>query len=314
MAKKKNNLFDIGVEEISIVPNGKNKQKIFLRKESGGTMPEPMNNETLVKLNEIAKSELSKEAGEAYSEVIEKAALSVEEKGVVKAAMKIFGKVGDKVGEDKMKSLSGKAGFGFKKEGKEIIKEVIKKISDSPFKKEYGEVKKSVMSMIDSSKKEDFAKLMKEVEVTETVVHSDPEVARLCKENDDIRVQLKKEKSVRLLKEKELEAKDYPRLTTTPEKLGKILLGVEENSLEKEDKTELVEILKAANTQIAENETLLKEFGSPLKETSSSTDVKVEKLAKELMTKDEKLTKEQAISKVYDDNQDLYTQQQKEAR
>lgn len=117
----------------------------------------------------------------------------------------------------------------------------------------------------------------------------------------------KAEREMRITKQYEDEAKGFPKLGK-PEKIAKMLRSADEQG-EAEGK-DFRETLKAAQAKIDENDLLTKELGRSISDSVDSAWAKIEAKANELVQKNDKLSKEQAIKKVLEteEGQTLYAE------
>lgn len=136
------------------------------------------------------------------------------------------------------------------------------------------------------------------------------QVQKLWKQNEDMEKLLKAEKDERLKKEYISIAKEYTHLPIKADEFGVVLKTLAEVAPEEYKKVD--ELLKSVNKELEQSE-LLKEYGTSYEGgTHSDSWAKIEKTADQLVEKDPKLTKEEAITKVLEDHPDLYSEYMKE--
>lgn len=132
------------------------------------------------------------------------------------------------------------------------------------------------------------------------------QIEKIMKENQELKERLQKEIRERKIKDALLMIeKDLSHLPEKGENLAKILVELEERI--PEYYPNLLKFLKGYSEAVKE---LTKEIGTS-NEPHTNTWAKIEALAKELMQK-EKITKEQAIAKVLEQNPYLYEEYRKE--
>ncbi len=296
--KSKAFLSDLWPDEISVVPRGGNQKKIFLKKVNGGNN---MTNEELILLKEkIDNAKDMKEVAEA----IEKAELSDDDKKTIKGAMKLLSSVQD-VPKSLMQQLSAMAGYGYpepeKKQGDKEDKEKMKK--------ELNELVKEVSALVKEDSFDKFNELLesnKLDKVEKATKEDNPEVVKLMKERKEQEERILKMEKQILRKEYEEKAKEFKNLNIKKEQFTDILMKVEiGEKLSDDERKGFSEMLKAADKQLDENNTLLKELGNDNNEPSDA-EVKLEKEADKLMKANTKLSKEAAIVEVLESNPKLY--------
>lgn len=115
--------------------------------------------------------------------------------------------------------------------------------------------------------------------------------------------ELKAEKQLRIKKEFEEKAAQFDNLPITTEELGHILRVFSEKAKEEYEKLE--RLLMAVNEAL-EQSALFKEVGSSHFSVGGDAWSKVEKMAESLIQKEQGLTKEKAIAKIFEMNPKLY--------
>jgi hypothetical protein len=276
-----NKLTGLDVVEVSLVTRGANRKKFALFKSEEG---EAVNAEILKAVLETPLEDEQK-----VDEVLKAAKLSEKAQNAVKGALRLLNAYREELPKDVLKTLADLAGYEYPapKEGKdEKDKGKDKYAYPVPQKKADGSW--------------DFSGIPEEVR---------PMVEALWKENEDIRKKaeeteklLKAERDERLRKEFIAKAAGYKHLAVKPEEFGLVLKALAEKAPEELAKIEAV--LKAADEAIGQGK-LFAEAGRG-GEGAGSTWAKIEKMASEIVQKDGKMTREQAIAKVLEEHPELY--------
>lgn len=122
--------------------------------------------------------------------------------------------------------------------------------------------------------------------------------------------QLKEERDARILKEFIAKAEELDHIPMSAEELGALLKLLAERLPDEYDKIE--DLLEAINEMLAAG-SVFKEIGTTQRGASSAW-AKIEQMASSMIQKDAKVTKEQAIAKVLEDNPELYAEYLKEGK
>ncbi|NPV72074.1 MAG: hypothetical protein HPY55_15825 [Firmicutes bacterium] len=269
-----NKLTGLDVVEVSLVTRGANRKKFALFKSEEG---EAVNTEILKAVLETPLEDEQK-----VDEVLKAAKLSEKAQNAVKGALRLLNAYREELPKDVLKTLADLAGYEYPapKEGKD------KYAYPAPTKKADGSW--------------DFSGIPEGVR---------PMVEALWKENEEIRKKaedteklLKAERDERLRKEFIAKAAGYKHLAVQPEEFGLVLKALAEKAPEELAKIEAV--LKAADEAIGQGK-LFAEAGRG-GEGAGSTWAKIEKMASEIVQKDGKMTREQAIAKVLEEHPELY--------
>lgn len=224
-------------------------------------------------IKEILEMELDNE--EKIDEVLKKAELSEKARNAVKGALKILVAYKDELPKDILKTLADLAGYEY---------------AEPEEYPEPGTKKEKEKKMDENIPPEIKAKL-----------------EALWKEKEELRKALEAEIEQRKIREYIAKAEEFKNLPTNPQELGLILKNIAEKLPEDYEKIE--RLLKAADECIKSSE-IFSEKGSSLGGTSDVWK-KIEALAESYIQKDGRLTKEQAIAKVLEENPELYKEYKK---
>ena len=264
---------DLKALEVSLVPKAANKKEFLILKSFEGS-----GNESMEKILKILETKMD---NDEKLEAIMKA-LSDDAKQAMMGAMRLLRQFKDELPEGMWQNMMELVGMPVMQQ----------------------EPKKDPMSMADPITKADIDKM----DVSEEVKVM---LKALWKENDDM---VKKTADLESLVQKAEDekltakyvgvAKSFTNLSVDPKEFGKVLKEIAENAPEAMAKVQ--EVLKGADEALQEAG-IFKEFGSSGTSTAGAWD-KIEAFAEEIMKEDTKITKEEAITKAMEQNQELYSQ------
>lgn len=257
--------------EVSLVPTGANKKKFMVRKSEGG-----LKMDTKEMVEEILNTEVPDD--EAINLALKEAKV---EKATDKQKSTISGAV----------RLLNSIKEGFPNLGSIINR--LAKLGETETKQEPEKEKPEMKKKVEDKdvKKEDLSNLSPEMQATikEVMKSNEGLLQRVAKTEDDNKA-LKDEIETKKFVAKAEELTD---LGVEAEKLGPVLKELSEKAPEAFEK--LTPILEGANKTIKSS--AFKEFGTSTHGGGTAW-AKIEKSAEELASKDNKITKEQAMSKV----------------
>lgn len=295
--KAKTRLFDLEALEVSFVPRGANNRKILLTKSEKGEQMEDI-------LKELLESDLENEG--AIDEKIEKSLPDEIRKdkeavakvqATMKAAVKLIQSLGKRLDDKDKDKLIGQLGnlAGFKKVAKEEPKADPKPPAKTADPK-------------DPVKKEDEMDPKMKAQIETILKASDEKIEKVQKENEALRVDVKKEQDLRITKEFEDKAKSYGHLGGKSKEIGLLLKEASEN-LPKAQYEQMVAIFKSSDAKISAGN-LFSERGASGggEEAEGSVYAQVEVKKEEIMKSNDKLTPEQAEEKVFERYPKLYSQ------
>lgn len=276
-------LENLEVAEVSIVPRGANKKKFLIFKEVDSPMEEI--------LKAVLETPLENEA--EVDRMLKAAKLSEKAQGAVRGALKILSAYREELPKDILNTLAGLAGYGYpaptEKEGKEKYK------YPAPAKKADGSY--------------DFSGIPEEVRpMVEALWKQNEEAVKKAEELEKV---LKAEREERLRKEYIAKAAGFKHLPVKPEEFGLVLKGLAEKAPEEYSKVE--GLLKVVDEALGQGK-LFSELGRSGEGAGGSAWAKIEKAASEIVQKDGKLTREQAVAKVLDEHPELYEEYLRERR
>lgn len=262
-----NELKQLETFEVSLVPKGANKKVFMVKKSEGGLKMDTKEIEEILN-TEVPDEEAITKAFEA--EKIEKA--TDKQKSVISGAVRL------------LNSISG----DIPKLGS--IVNALAKLNGSETKQE-PEKEKPEMKKKEEIKKEDLTGLSPEMRANIKAVMKSNEdlkgqVDKVEKSNHDLRDEIETKKFV-------TKAEELTDLGIEAEKLGPVLKSLSEK--DPEAYKELEPILEKANKTIKSS--AFKEFGTS-SDGGGTSYTKIEKMAEELASKDNTITREQAMSKI----------------
>jgi hypothetical protein len=261
-----NELKNLNIFEVSVVPKGANRKKFFLLK------GDYQMDELLKKIDEI-------KLNENFKNVFEKMQLTEEEKNALESALKLLQALKDKLPEDLLKQLYELLGYP-------APYCAAPEYYAAPTKKE--EEQKNEIEKMDESIKQKFETILKEKE----------EIAKKAKELEE---ELQKQK---IEKEKiEFVAKidsEYKNIAGDKKELANALFEIRNTQAF----SVIDRILKSADVALS-NSVLTQELGTSVEGSGSAWEL-IEKAASELVKQDKNLTMQKAIYQVIKSNPKLY--------
>jgi|GEM_PF-1716486 len=284
-----NKLSNLEAIEISLVPKAANLKKFLILKSEGGSEMEEI-------LKSILEMELENET--EIEEVLKAKGLSDKAIGACKMALKVLNAYKEEVPANIISSLEdvckAKEKYGYKmpeKKAKEKNGYPAPKQCETkkPTKKSDGTydlegVPEEVKPMLESLWKEHDEMIAKNIALEES----------LKKINDE-----------KITKEYVEKAKEFDSLNSETEELGKVLKSIAEFDNAAYEK--VLGILKSAN-EVVKKSDVFKEYGSSGTGDAGSAWAKIENMANSIIQKGEGMSKAQAISKVLEDNPELYNE------
>ncbi|RJQ04429.1 MAG: hypothetical protein C4551_10775 [Bacillota bacterium] len=275
-------LRDLEAVEVSLVPRAANKRR-FLVMKSETEVDHPL--EKVLKA--ILETDLEDEA--KVDEVLKAAKLSDKGQNAVKGALRLLNAYKDELPKDILKTLAGLAGYGY----------------PEPAQKDKGGTDEGKSYPAPTKKADgtwDFSGIPEEVRPMVEALWKEQETA--VKKAEELEKVLKAERDERLRKEYVAKAAEYKHLAVKPEEFGLVLKAIAEKAPDELAKVEAV--LKAADEALGQS-ALFAEIGRG-GEGGGSAMAKIEKAAGEIVQKDGKLTREQAVARVLDEHPDLYAE------
>lgn len=283
--------------EVSLVPQGANKQEFLIVKEDEG-MAEPTAFEKALK-DAGLDAALTDKVLKSLEPMMK--GLSDKGKNAVQAALKILTAVKDEVPEDLIRQLMAVAGMGNPTPPPAPAVPAAPVAMGAPIMKEDGSydfsgVPEAVRPVVEAVYKEKAT--------------TDRQLAKVQKELDDAR-------DARVTKEFQEKAAGFKHLGVKTEDLASVMKEINTKAPEAFGKLE--PILKALDEKVAKSG-LLGEVGSNAGGQSvtpvagqTEAEAKIEAIAKGYVEKDGKLTKSAAIAKAWNDNPALYAQHRTES-
>jgi hypothetical protein len=286
MANETNRLTDLNVAEVSLVGRPANKRSflVFKSAEGGNKMPE-INEQIL----EVLKAELPKEM---EAELV-KANLSEKAVDAVKGALKILSAYKSEMPADILGTLAKLAQM----ENPRHYDDDKKKAKTTKGLESYAPVKKADGSF-------DLSGVPEEQQAIVEALWKQAERSELLEK------QLKEEQDQRLIKQFVEKAQSFVNLPIKAAEIGPVFKAIAEKSPKEFEQIDA--LLKAVDTALAESK-IYKELGSNHQGASNAWD-KVEQMAAQIVQKDENITKEQAITRVLEQNPNLYSEYLAEKR
>jgi hypothetical protein len=306
-----NQLLDLKVGEVSLVPKGANRKRFLILKRE----EEPMADNEL--LQAILDAELQDE--ERINEVLKAQGLSEKATNAVKGALRILNAFKDELPKDILNTLASLAGYGYAPAPTEKAK--AKEEEEDEEYGDYGEkAKKKARGKQEEEETEkagkkypapvkkadgtfDLSAVPDELRPTLEVIFKEHEQA--VRKAQELEAVLKAEQDRRKTLEFVERAKQYTHLPINPEEFGPVLKQISESAPEAFQKLE--QVLKAAdeNLRVAGS---LKPVGRDSTGTGGNTAWdQICALASQLVEKAEhKLSFEAAVDKVLQSRPDLY--------
>ena len=289
MANEATRLTELEVAEVSLVGKPANKRSflIFKSQEGGNTMADV--NEQIL---EVLKADLPKDA-EITAELT-KAKLNEKAIDAVKSALKILSAYKQDMPNDVMDRLAKLAEMepprnpehyddkSKAKKGMEAYPQPVKK-ADGSFD----------LSGVPEDQRPIIEALWKQSERSEL-----------------LEKQLQEEKDQRLVKQFVEKAQGFVNLPIKADEIGPVFKAIAEKAPKEFEQVD--SLLKAVDEALGQSK-LFKEIGSSHQGASNAWD-KVEQMATQIVQKDESITKEQAITRVLEQNPDLYSEYLAEKR
>lgn len=297
-------LSDLEAFEVSLVPRGANRRKFLLFKSDDG---EENMDEILKSILESGienEEEVDKKIDELLPEEVKKQqALADRTKSAIKGALRLLTSVKGELpneGRRLMGMLAGAMGKGYaepkKQEGNE-----------PPVVPPKGPAKKSDEGTEGGMTPEVKEKLDTLFKQNEDLVKKNDD---LVKKNEELGKRVGEEEGKRVLKEFEEKATSFGYVGDEAKKVAKALKEGKEK-LSKEAYDELERVTKS-NAVVKEDGNLFREFGSTQGGSQGGVAVKVEAKVAEIRKADPKLTPEQAETKVFENEPELYNEYLKE--
>jgi hypothetical protein len=261
--------------EVSLVPKAANKRKfLILKSDEGGT--DQMNYDEILK--SVLETDLENEP--EVDKVMKQAKLSDKATAACKSVLKTLSAYKDEMPKNVMKMLADLSGYGYA----------------TPY--EYGDKKKKSLAKADGTLDLDG--------VPEDIK---PALESLWKEHEDtakkaqeLEAQIKKAENEKVTKEYIEKAATYKNLAIKADEFGPVLKAI---ALANPDEYAKVEaVLKAADVALSKGG-LFAEIGSAGGGEPATAWGKIEKSAEAMATKD-KITKAAAVSKIIEENPNLY--------
>ena len=271
-------LSDLEVYEVSLVPKGANNKKYILMKEFGGNQ---MGNQVQNVIKGILEANLKDE--KKADEILKSYKLSEEAEEVTKSIVKLISAYKDELPQDVLKAIGDITDLKVEKSDSvdEPVDEDISKSLNDP------KTPESVRKAIDFLTEQNKATV---------------------KKNEELEAQIKKAENEKLDQQFNEIVKGYKNISATDENLAQVLKSVGQKA--PQELNSILKVLKAAD-ELLDNQDIYKEFGSNGQMGTNDTWGKIEKMA-EVEAKENKMTKEEAISKVLQDNPNLYSEYLKE--
>lgn len=267
-------LRDVEVQFISFVPRGANKKEyLAVVKE-------------MKELKEDIVKTILETPDEDLAKALQEAGLEGEGAGALVGAAKVLKAYKDALPENAIAILAKCAGLALPEFKKEDVPD---KVAKETKKQAEGELSKEAIAKMDPETQAVVKQLLEENVVTKAE----------AKEAKQIAKELKDEK---ILKEYVAKAEDLPHLAIEPLKFGPVLKALGESH--PDEFSEIFRVLKAADAAIEKSE-LFKEVGKA-GSGESSAEAAVYAKARGLVAKDGDLTFEEAVSKVLEEDPELY--------
>ena len=260
-------------EFISFVPRGANKKQFLVVKE-------------MKELKEDIVKTILETPDEDLAKALQEAGLEGEGAGALVGASKLLKAYKDALPENAIAILAKCAGLALPEFEKEDVPD---KAGKETKKQAEGELSKEAIAKMDPETQAVVKQLLEENVVTKAE----------AKEAKQIAKELKDEK---ILKEYVVKAEDLPHLAIEPLKFGPVLKALGESH--PDEFSEIFRVLKAADAAIEKSE-LFKEVGKA-GSGESSAEAAVYAKARGLVAKDGDLTFEEAVSKVLEEDPELY--------
>jgi Asp-tRNA(Asn)/Glu-tRNA(Gln) amidotransferase B subunit len=264
-------LRDVEVQFISFVPRGANKKEYL-------AVVKEMKEDIIKTILETPDEDLAK--------ALQEAGLEGEGAGALVGAAKVLKAYKDALPENAIAILAKCVGLALPES---LKKDVPDKVAKETKKQDEGELSKEAIAKMDPETQAVVKQLLEENIVTKAE----------AKEAKQIAKELKEEK---ILKEYVAKAEDLPHLAIEPLKFGPVLKALGESH--PDEFSEIFRVLKAADVAIEKSE-LFKEVGKA-GSGESSAEAAVYAKARGLVAKDGDLTFEEAVSKVLEEDPELY--------
>jgi len=270
-------LLESKAEFISFVPRGANKKKYLA---------------VVKELKEDIVKTILETLDEDLAKVLKEAGLEGEGAEALVGASKLLKAYKDALPENALAFLSKCTGLALpeiKKEG------VPGKAAEKELQAVSGKLSKEALEKMDPEMKAIFEKMASD---SQTATERAERAENIAKSMQDEKI----------LKEYVVKAEDLPNLTIEPLKFGPVLKAVGDDHPKEFE--EIYRVLKAANAAIEKSE-IFKEIGkSAPGETSAEAQVYAK--ARAMVAKDGDLNLEDAVSKVLEDDKELYTRYEDE--
>lgn len=264
-------LRDVEVQFISFVPRGANKKEYL-------AVVKEMKEDIIKTILETPDEDLAK--------ALQETGLEGEGAGALVGAAKVLKAYKDALPENAIAILAKCVGLALPES---LKKDVPDKVAKETKKQAEGELSKEAIAKMDPETQAVVKQLLEENVVTKAE----------AKEAKQIAKELKEEK---ILKEYVKKAEDLPHLAIEPLKFGPVLKALGESH--PDEFSEIFRVLKAADVVIEKSE-LFKEVGKA-GSGESSAEAAVYAKARGLVAKDGDLTFEEAVSKVLEEDPELY--------
>jgi len=305
MPDETNRLTDIDVAEVSLVGKPANKRSFLVFKSEEGGNKQMADFTLSESLMAVLQKEAENEAD--VMAILEKADISQEAKDAMRNALRLMYEFRDEVPEEFLNRMAGYAGVSIR----EIANAGNRRNNPDHYddkNKNKSKAKKGLDGYPEPVKKEDGS-----FDLSGITEEQQPIIEALWKQAEKselLEKQLKEEQDQRLVKQFIEKAQSFDNLPIQASEIGPVFKAIAEKAPKEFEQID--SLLKAVDEALAQSK-LYKEVGSNHQGASNAWD-KVEQMAAGIVQKDESISKEQAITRVLEQNPQLYSEYLAEKR